>query len=283
MAATAPSSPRTRRRARARAARAADQLRASTSISTEVGSVISTDGKPCPAGEILLRAELGSVNVAGVLSSEKPSPARARYSLPGGGPITVIARCDLTVDGTIRSTGLDAGADLIHLEGGCHVVINGLVKSTAAATAFPIARRIIAMALRQRPTPPALHPGRQAAELDGVIEVWAGDSLVISATAELNADVGLSGDNDGISWVDLFARAISRSTAHLHIALPGARILFLGPRNGIGGSGVTARKVDRQSHVHAGLGHGERQGASGLDGDQCQQLGRRSITVEALE
>ncbi len=51
-AARAPSSPRTRRRARARAARAATiHLTAVTSISTEAGSVISADGKPCPGGE----------------------------------------------------------------------------------------------------------------------------------------------------------------------------------------------------------------------------------------
>ena len=75
----------------------------------------------------------------------------------------MIARCDLTVDGTIRSKGNDAGADLIHLEGGCHVVINGLVESTGGGHGIP-----------NNPPNHCYGPDRQslpagqAAELDGV-------------------------------------------------------------------------------------------------------------------
>ena len=120
---------------------------------------------------------------------------------PGGGPITVIARCDLTVDGTIRSKGNDAGADLIHLEGGCHVVINGLVESTGGGHGIPTNPPNHCYGPIGNPSRPDKPQNSTAC-----IEVWAGDSLVINATGELNADLGLTGDNDGVSWIDLFAR-----------------------------------------------------------------------------
>jgi hypothetical protein len=113
------------------------KLTAITSITTQAGSLISVDGKPCPAGGITLLATQGTVSVAGVLSSESTFSGTGALQPPGGGPITVIARCDLTVDGIIRSTGLDAGADLIHLEGGCHMVINGTVLSTGGGHGIP--------------------------------------------------------------------------------------------------------------------------------------------------
>jgi hypothetical protein len=46
-----------------------------------------------------------------------------------GGPIRIVALCDLTVGdtGVVRSRGQDPGADLVHLEG-CVVAISGLVE-----------------------------------------------------------------------------------------------------------------------------------------------------------
>jgi hypothetical protein len=200
-------------------------LTADTSIRTQAGSVISTDGVPCPAGAITLLATQGTVIVAGLLSSVSTFPGTGARQPPGGGPITVIARCDLTVDGTIRSKGAGAGADLIHLEGGCHVVINGLVESTGVGHAIP-----------NSPPNHCYGPTGNPPRLDkpqnstACIEVWAGDSLVIGATGELNADLGLTGDNGGVSWIDLFARG--------DIAINGnSSLLFSVHANGTGGTG----------------------------------------------
>ena len=100
-----------------------------------------------------------------------------------------------------EARGNDAGADLIHLEGGCHVVINGLVESTGGGHGIP----------NNPPNHcygPVGNPSRpdKPQNSTACIEVWAGDSLVIGATGEVNADLGLIGSNQGISWIDLFAR-----------------------------------------------------------------------------
>ena len=55
---------------------------------------------------------------------------------------------------------------------------------------------------------------------------------MIGATGELNADLGLGGDNAGISWIDLFARG--------DIAINGdSSAPFSVHANGLGGSGGT--------------------------------------------
>ena len=53
---------------------------------------------------------------------------------PGGGTITIVAGCALTVSdtGLVSSRGRDPGADLVHLEG-CAVKIFGVVESTVTA------------------------------------------------------------------------------------------------------------------------------------------------------
>ena len=201
------------------------KLTAVTSISTQAGSVISADGNSCPGGAITLLATQGTVTVAGLLSSESTMSGTGGLQAPGGGPITVIARCDLTVDGTIRSKGNDAGADLIHLEGGCHVVINGLVESTGGGHGIPTNPPNHCYGPIGNPSRPDKPQNSTAC-----IEVWAGDSLVINATGELNADLGLTGDNDGVSWIDLFARG--------DIAINGNSSLpFSVHANGTGGTG----------------------------------------------
>src|SRR5262249_40740324 len=153
------------------------------------------DGDTCPGGAIVLLATQGTVTVSGLVESTSTNSGTGATQRPGGGPITVIARCDLTVNGTLASGGGDPRADLIHLEGGCHVVINGLVESTGGGHGIP--------------NSPANHcygpvgnPSRPDKPQNSVacIEVWAGDSLTINASGELNADTGSNAGNEGTGW-----------------------------------------------------------------------------------
>ncbi len=101
--------------------------------------------------------------------------------------------------GIVRSKGIDPGADLVHLEGGCTVLVDGLVESVGAAHGAPN-------------TPHGkcdntYHPDKPAAATT-CVEIWAGDHLTIDSTpphnGELNADhVGQCG---GLGWIDVFAR-----------------------------------------------------------------------------
>ena len=172
-------------------------LTAQFDIVTEAGSVVSANGTPCPGGAVSLFSALGSVRIDGLVSSSSPFPGIGARQRPGGGFISVIARCNLTVNGTVASTGKDAGADLVHLEGGCDVVINGRVISTGAGHAVPV-------------NPPnhcanVNRPGKPD-KSTACVEVWSGGSLTINSTAEINADSGSSGGNAGANWIDLFAR-----------------------------------------------------------------------------
>ena len=106
--------------------------------------------------------------------------------VPGGGPISVVAGCTLTVAGTVSSRGLDPGADLVHLEG-CDVTISGLVESTGAGHG----------------PPGGVHCRETPANATGCVEVWAHGTLTI--TGEINADLCCAGGTDGTSWIDLFA------------------------------------------------------------------------------
>lgn len=202
------------------------KLTAVNSIVTQAGSQITANGKPCPAGSITLLATQGLVTTAGLISSESTFSGTGANQRPGGGPITIIARCDLTVGGTVRSKGQDAGADLIHLEGGCKVVIDGLVESTAGGHAVPTNPPNHCYGPVGNPSRPDKPQNSTAC-----IEVWAGDSLTINASAELNADLGLNNSsNEGVSWIDLFARG--------NIVINGDDALpFSVHANGVGGSG----------------------------------------------
>src|SRR5262245_21229817 len=195
-------------------------LTAAGSISTQAGSVISVDGDPCPAGDIELISAQGNVSVAGLLSATSTYSGTGAVQRPGGGPITVVARCNLTVDGTIQSKGTDAGADLIHLEGGCQVTVNGLVESTGDGHGVP--------------NSPANHCGHpdKPKNSTACIEIWAGDGLLIGATGQLNADLGLLQNNEGISWIDLFARGNITINGPSSTSSP-----FAVHANGLGGSG----------------------------------------------
>jgi hypothetical protein len=119
-----------------------------------------------------------------------------------GGPITVNASCNLIITdlGSLVSKGKDPGADLVHLQGGCVVTVFGLVASTGPG---------------HTPTLPANkcnsnnRPGKPV-NSRACVEIWAGDLLVIDATAphngEVNADTGQNGGPEGIGWIDLFSK-----------------------------------------------------------------------------
>jgi len=200
-------------------------LTAGGDIVTQAGSVISANGTPCPGGSITMISSQGTVTHAGVVESVSTLSGTGATQRPGGGPITIIARCDLNIDGTVRSKGSDAGADLIHLEGGCNVVIDGLVESTAIGHGIPNSPPNHCGPLA---SPPRLD---KPANSNACVEVWAGDSLVISATGQVNADLGQLGSNEGISWIDLFARG--------NISINGDAVLpFAVHANGLGGSGA---------------------------------------------
>ncbi len=171
-------------------------LTASFDILIEGGAEINVDAK-CSAGAVTIISTQGDVVVDGLISSVSQQPGTGGTQRPGGGPITVIARCNLSVSGQLVSQGLDPGADLIHLEGGCQVVISGTVTSTGFAHGVPT-------------NPPnhcnnANRPDKPANSA-ACIEVWAGDLLLITSTAEINADTGGSGGNASTGWIDLFAR-----------------------------------------------------------------------------
>jgi parallel beta helix pectate lyase-like protein len=193
-------------------------------ITTEDGTVISVSGDTCPAGAINIAApNQGTIDIDGNVLAESTqsgsgtansnsNPPVGGTQRPGGGPIFITASCDLTVSDTgfISSKGKDSGADLVHLQGGCDVLINGVVQSTGAGHAIPgnppnSCSDVIPHTGSVRRNP-ATRPDKNV-NSTGCIEVWAGNSLTINAAsgAELNADVGDGGSN-GTSWIDLFAR-----------------------------------------------------------------------------
>jgi hypothetical protein len=197
-------------------------LLAAADITLAAGSIISVNAK-CPAGTISLNSSQGNVVTNGSLLSESTNSGTGANQAPGGGTITVIARCDLAVGGVVSSKGGDPGADLVHLEGGCTVTITGLVQSTGSGHAPP-----------NSPTNHCSSPTRPDKPVNSVacIEVWAGNALTIANTAELNADTGSGGGNGGTSWIDLFSRG--------PIAVNGdAGLPFSVHANGVGGSGGT--------------------------------------------
>ena len=165
-------------------------------ITTQAGSVISANGTPCPGGSIKLISAQGNVTTAGLISSVSTMSGTGAQQFPGGGPITIIARCKATVGGTVESRGGDAGADLVHVEAGCDVVIDGLVQSTGDGHAPPNAPGNHCFG--------PLHPDKPTTTT-ACIEIWSGGTLTVNPTAELNADTG-GGGNLGTSWIDLFAR-----------------------------------------------------------------------------
>jgi len=246
-------------------------LRAGLDIDVQAGSLISANGTPCPAGAITLLAQ-GSVTTAGDIRSISTMSGTGAVQLPGGGPISVIASCQLLVTGTIVSQGFDAGADLVHLESGCAVTIDGLVQSLGGS----------GHAIPNSPGnhcfgPDPLHPSRpdKPNKSTACIEVWSGGDLTVTPTGEVGADTGDSGGNEGTSWVDLFARG-----SILIDGNDGAP--FAVHANGLGGSGPTGENggIVRVKSVAGGVtAHGKALQASALRNNTADDGG--TITVEA--
>ncbi len=168
-------------------------------IAIQAGARVTADAE-CSAGSILLAARRGKIVVAGLVQSYGQAPGTGGKLKPGGGPITIKAGCDLTVadTGRVSSRGVDPGADLVRLVGGCNVLVAGLVESTGPGHGVPS-------------DPPNRcagvdRPGKPA-NATACVEIWAGKSLTIDsggARGEVNADVGMRGGSE-IAWIDLFA------------------------------------------------------------------------------
>jgi hypothetical protein len=169
-------------------------------ITTENGSLITADSKTSAGAIALSSTGSRDINLDGTISSYGTTSGTGAVQAPGGGSITVVTGCTLTVSdtGVVSSMGKDPGADLVHLEG-CDVVINGLVESTGPGHAVP--------------NHPNNHlnnsyrPDKPSNSTAGV-EVWAAHSLTIDAfehNGQINADIAMSGGTTGIAWIDLFS------------------------------------------------------------------------------
>ena len=164
----------------------------------EPGSSIIANSANRSAGAITIKVAR-SADVDGLVESFGGMGGTGALQARGGGPIVIDAGCDLTVTdaGKISSRGVDPGAGLVHLEGGCVVRVFGLVESTGIGHGPPT-------------NPPnecagAGHPDKPANAV-ACVEIWAGDSLIIDAknhAGEINADTSGS---PGVSWIDLLVR-----------------------------------------------------------------------------
>ena len=160
---------------------------ANGSIITEPGSAI-TSTSICGRGEIILVAD-ASVTVKGVVSSDS--------NVGRGGPVSVSAGCTLAVaaTGRVTSQGKDPGADLVHLQGGCDVLIEGKVESTGPGHVRPPVNRC--------------HAPDKPANASACVEVWSGGTITVDATSslkgEINVDTAQSGGVNCCAWIDLFA------------------------------------------------------------------------------
>jgi hypothetical protein len=152
-------------------------------LAAAAGSTITVNAGPRPAGAITIDAPNGTIELDGSVLSQSGNTGNG---LPGGGPISVVAGCSLTVGGTVSSRGNDPGADLVHLEG-CDVTITGLVESTGAGHA----------------PPPGTHCRETPPNATACVEVVAHGTLTISG--QINADLCCAGGTEGTSWIDLFA------------------------------------------------------------------------------
>src|SRR5262245_50799158 len=139
-------------------------------VITQPGSAILSSAR-CPAGTIKLKAV--NISVDGLVQSRSAQTGTGAIQPTGGGPVFLDAGCDLTITpaGVVSSQGSDAGADLVHLVGGCDVRIFGLVESTGKGSAVPNAS---ANHCRE-----PFRPGKPANSV-ACVEVWGGTVLIQS-------------------------------------------------------------------------------------------------------
>ena len=148
---------------------------------------------------------LGQLTVTGRnINLDGEVRAEGTKSTGRGGPITVNAKCNLNISdtGELISLGHDAGADLVHAQGGCDVKVFGLVASTGPGHNRPPKNRCDS----NNPGAP-LRPGKPV-NSTACVEIWSGGPLLIDSVVhngEVNADVGQSGGPEGLGWVELLA------------------------------------------------------------------------------
>ena len=227
-------------------------LVAQGNVTTDDGSVINTISG-CGRGEIFIKGL--NLDLQGIALS------RGNTTKGRGGPVSAIASCNLTLGptGQLVSQGMDPGADLVHVEGGCIVKIFGFVASIGAGH--------IGGANRCQPSagPPPTHTDKPA-NSQACIEIWAGNELLIDSNppnaGHLNADTGFSGGSSGTSWIDVFARG--PVTINGDVAVPFAVHANQGVGTGKGGT-VTVKSVESSVSL-AGLALQASDTASGGDG-----------------
>jgi hypothetical protein len=166
----------------------------------EPGSIVTASGVG-PAGAIKITAGK-EMNIDGQVLSESTLSGTGAVQPRGGGPITLVSGCALTISdtGKVSSKGQDPGADLVHLEA-CEVVIYGLVQSiTTAGHALP-------------DSPPnhcnddnvIAHPLDGATGYTACVEVWA-NNITIDNTGTHNGEISVDGVRAPMrGWADLFA------------------------------------------------------------------------------
>jgi hypothetical protein len=184
----------------------------SGNINLLAGSSIHSNS--CTAGSINITGTApGAMTIDGTVASIGSLTGTGTHQAPGGGPIFIKAGCVLTVgdNGLVTSQGKDPGADLVHLEG-CSVSIFGVVESTGAGHAIPdsppnsCSDKAAYTGTRRNS---AVRTGKPQSST-GCVEIWAGNTVVISSadghSGEVSADIGTSGGSMGRGWIDILAR-----------------------------------------------------------------------------
>ena len=180
------------------------------------GAIVRSNG--CSGGAIVITSTPShTVDIDGLVESVGARSGTGATQGPGGGPITIVGGCALTISdsGKVSSRGSDPGADLVHIEG-CTVVINGLVESTGPGHGVPNAPTNhcyyqVAGFLNNPPggPPPANPRPDKPSNSTACVEIWSGTTVTIDATpphnGQVNADIGQSGGGTGRSWIDVYA------------------------------------------------------------------------------
>src|SRR5262249_30135836 len=171
--------------------------------------------------------------------------------------------------GSLISLGLDPGADLVHVQGGCDVKIFGKVFSAGQGHIGGVNRC-------QPPNRPG-HPTNSQT----CVEIWAGSSLTIDSTlphqGEVSADNGFSGGITGTGWVDLFSHGpiviVGDSVA------PFAVHANQGLNNGHGGQIVV--KSEAAGVTISGLGIQASDASSGGQGGSIDVQAKLNVNLSA--
>jgi hypothetical protein len=193
-------------------------LSAGRDIITERGSSVSVVQFSCSAGEVSIIAGRHAT-IGGVVESFGFPSGLVAALVPGGGPITIGAGCDLTVgdSGMVASLGSPgASADLVHLEGGCDVRIYGRVVSDGTASIPPSSPtnhcyfRVPGFTLDFNPANDPRDPRLdKPPDPTACVEIWAGRALTIDRTGSHRGEVDVDRvicQDGGRAWIDLFAR-----------------------------------------------------------------------------